>query len=636
MANTDPEWQYIEKVWNADSTYRAIMLPIRATTRMEKQASSVQVFGDKESMSNNGRPLSIVMQYRSLALRYPPVDVIAKDDTDTEEGKALKIQQHLTGVPYRVSIAGKNPYVDALHHGAEVGRSLIYTVFDESLAAKGRYPLRVRAIDPLCCGLHEGEDGLLGAVIRESYSALDLYSSLKRKWDNAQERKRSREVEIETWSIPKWIEDKSVEDPLGEIETSFLLQEDKCVFYVRDERMYGYSLLVPSVPIDVAYCMDLPSKKPEQKGLGLIYPISGMLDKEWMLLNKETLAAQFFTFPFVVGKDEQGELHVRQLKPSDDSYGVVNEMQIVTPTANYQGVELLLNKLEGFMENLSLAKVSFGEGTDTSSGYQVSLLTAGPMRRIEDELSQFQRMWERQYGRMLREIEYWADAEGAARLGFKGEEAVATYLSAWTTISEGRKNPDKKNSSRAKLLSADVKGYGEDDIRVSILPETPQDENAKFQRAGLAKDAGMPQNYIDEFIIKVDNPAQVKKDRDEEILLTNNQDWANFMMEETRLNIMEKDKKLSEHWAEFMKAQGKNPDGSPLEEEIDPNAMPVDPMAQPPPPDPMQDPMAMNVMGGLTPDMQGMPPSMMPPAEAGQIPSYGAPQGIPPLNGGGY
>ena len=587
----------------------------------DSAAAKVDINGKTETFPPNGRALSLVMQFRSFADRQPKVTVTPKTNQDREESKAQSIERFLYGVPRAVSKRKKSPYADALFNYAETGRGILYTRFDETLAVQGKFPFRVKAVDPLSCALHVGDDGLIAGVIKETYGAEALYRSLVTYYEDAE----AYGKEKPKWSVPKKLRERAEEDPLGTIETLELLTDEYCCFYAGGEKVYEYELNPRGVPLDVGFGIDVPSNKPEEWGLGLIYPISGMLDNEWKLLNKETLANLYYSFPFLVYKDGEGNLYARHLKPSLDAYAQVAEYEITTPVPNYQGSELLLNKIEQSIGRLTLSEVSFGEGDSTQSGYQVNLLSQPVQQRITDQMAEAKGMWERHYGRLLRYIEYYATEAMAKEMGAKD---VKKYLDAFATIAAGHFDPQAKDTNRVALTAEMVKDYDEQDIDLQIIPEQEADENAKAQRLGLYAKM-YPQAYIDKYIEKAENQAELNQYRQEEALKANNPLWMQFEMEETRIAVLEKDNQKAERWVEFLKAQGKDEHGNDIVKNTGEGGAPAAPMGGQAPMDPMggMDPSMMDPMlnGGSMPvdpmaaqlDPLGVGAGMVAPAQMG-------------------
>ena len=617
----DKQLAYAESIYNSHSAYFARMTKVRNAVRMSAELPPLTINGVEYATPPNGRGLSIVMQFRAFASRQPKVVVTPKNNKDKEERRAQDIERWLYGVPRAVSKKKKNPYTDALYNYAEVGRGILYRRFDETLAVQGKFPLTVEAVDPLACALHMGKDGLLAGVIKETYGAEALYKSLVAYREDAE----TYAKEKPNWSVPRGLRDTANDDPLAQVETLTLLTDEYCCFYVDNEKVYEYELHPKGVPLDVGFGIDLPSSKPEEWGLGLIYPIAGMLDNEWNIINKETIMDLLYGFPFLVYKDESGNLYARHLVPSKDTYGAVSEHQITTPVPNFQGSELLLNKIDQSIEALTISRVSFGEGEDTTSGYQVNLLAEPTKLRIQDQMAEAKAMLERHYGNLLKYVEHYANEETAAKMGAKGKGGLEKYMDSFSTIAAAKGDPLKENQNRVALTSEAVKGYDEQDIDVAILPEPPSDENAKAQRIGLYKE-GYPQEWIDKYVAKVENLAELKQMRREQMLRENNELWMKFEIEEARLDLLEQDEKKAKRWADFLEAQGLDAQGNPLggEDMGSGEPMPQEGMgmdmggqAQMTP----EQMMAMQMQaGGLMPETMGMSSQMLPPAEMGQTP----------------
>ena len=173
-----------------------------------------------------------------------------------------------------------------------------------------------------------------------------------------------------------------------------------------------------------------------------------------------------------------------------------------------------------------------------------------------------------------------------------GAKDAKKYLDAFATIASGQFDPQAKDTNRVALTSEMVKDYDEQDIDLKIIPEQEADENAKAQRLGLYAKM-YPQAYIDKYIEKAENQAELNQFRQEELLRANNPLWMQFETEETRIAVLDRDKEKAKRWLEFLEAQGLDEHGNPVEPE-QPEQAPADPM------------------GGQMP-MGGMDPAMMDP-----------------------
>ncbi len=155
---------------------------------------------------------------------------------------------------------------------------------------------------------------------------------------------------------------------------------------------------------------------------------------------------------------------------------------------------------------------------------------------------------------ILNRIEEFANEGKASEFGLAGE-VKEKYLSSFSTFSPMPSKPNSKIKTKVTLKSQDVKGYQV--VEVDFKPEPPQDENAKYQRAQLAKPF-MPQEFIDREVLKVESPEQVAQWRKEEMLMQD-PEWQARMLAKWKKDKLNADEDLAREF------QAQDIDALPLE-----------------------------------------------------------------------
>ena len=573
-------------------------------TRLRVRPDS-QIQGRNIQTAPTAEALALLMQFLSFT-EMPRATVLPKDNTQNEDERTTRIEQWFAGYPRALKFTQMHPFTRAMYDYAETGIGALLLDFDESRAVMGKFPFRVTAPPPLSLAFQLAHDEIVAATVMEMRQIGALYNDLHERLEYAVKPK---------WSIPPALEKANTQDPLGEIETLVLYTDEAQYLWVAGEMVWEKPHLCSDVPLDVLFCNAVPSDHPEEYGFGLIYPALDMLVQRQINLDGASTGLNYFTFPLERVYYQDGGVQLRQVKPGA-SYEGVAKIEDVPIQPNYQSQQYLAQEYKDAIGKLTLQDVTFGEGTDTSSGYQVSLLQEGPRRKItkliggEASLDGAALGFAQHYCRVLKWVETFATPEMAKELGAKGEEGVKQYLSAFSTAARPSENPAKKIKARIALTGEDVAGYGE--ITVSLLPESPQDENAKYQRATLAMQAGMSREGVFRNVIKVESPDQEFAWQREDMLMQDEM-WKEFMTKKAIKDKLNRDKDLAREFAEFAQAKAEE---SQNEAEIPQEQTPMDMGMEQMPPMMPQD----MGNGAMPMDMQGMSPDVMPPSEMGQLP----------------
>jgi len=498
-----------------------------------------QVAGRATQTAPTSEALALIIQLLAFA-SVPRAAVLPKDNSQKEDEQTTRIEQWLTGYPRALKYTQMHPFTKALYDYAESGVGALLLDFDEGRALKGKFPFRVTSPSPLGLAYQLADDCVVSAVVVENKQAGALYEDLSDRYEHAVKPK---------WSIPDVLSRAADQDPHTLIETMTLYTEHSQFYWVGGERVWEKPNLCEGVPLDLLFCNPIPSDKPEDWGLGLIYPALDMLVQRQINLDKASTGLEFFTFPLERVYRNDGTVELRQAKPGGN-YDNVAKVEPVPIQPNYQSLEYLMGEYGERIGKLTLQDVNFGDGADTNSGYQVSLLQEGPRRKItklfgdESGLDGAALGFAQHYQRVLKWVEHFANEAMGKELGAKD---TAQYLNAFGTVAAPYDAPDKKVKARVSLKSEDVAGYTE--VSVNLLPESPQDENAKYQRATLAQQAGMSREGVFRNVLKVEKPDQEFAWQKDDMLMQDPM-WQEFMVKMAIKNKLNNDPKLATEFAE--------------------------------------------------------------------------------------
>jgi len=602
--NNDKMYDYAKSVMTSFGNYYNRIQTTYASTRLRYNPAK-PVAGLDLTVAPTARALATVTQFVSLADSIPHATVLPKDNTETEDKKTDKLERFLSGVPRAIPYVGMHPYDQYLHNFAEAGIGYLLLDVDEGRAIEGKFPFVITAPSPESVAFAFNKTQMLCCVIKETQEVGGLYRELKTRYDAAKEIDGKKK-----WSIPEGLEQDADDDPMRMIEVMYLYTCDKQYMWVQDKRVWDRDNWLKVVPLALGLCTPLPSSKPEEYGLGMVYAALKMMNNEEKMMSKAYTGFEFYTFPQATVTYADGTIEVVQAKPGMRFTDAV-KVEYNTPQPNYQSMELLSQQADVAIGRVSLQEQNFGDQAGAASGYQVSLLQEAPMRRVDKQIEYAAKGMADHFVMLLKGVELLATEEAAKVMGITGEEKVQQYLSSFSTVHHPPENPDQKARARVTLSKQDVVGYTE--IEVSLKPELPQDENAKYNRAQLAKETGMSNEGVFRNVLKVANPDQEFAWQRED-MLKNDPMWQEFLLRKAQKDVLERDEKLKAEFVEFIEAKkaamAAQPPPAP--------ESPVDPMQDP---NTQGDPSLMDAQGNLPLDMNGFSPDQLPPAAMGMTPS---------------
>ena len=588
----DKERAYAESIWNLHAVYFTRVEQTRGLSRFRVRPGDT-INGQKIHTAQTGHAFALINQFCAFANNNPVPEVIPKDNTDAEDRHTSRIEKWLEGVPRAASKGRPNPYAAFLFNAAEVGRGYLLTEFDEYRALAGQFPFRIKSPDPAACAFQIDDNGVVCFVMKETRQVEPLLRELEKTYAAAAKPK---------WTVPSNLRDLVERDPVQSVEVVHLYTEETHTLWVQKDLVWRKPHLMGCVPVSMAFCLGMPSDKVEEMGMGLVYPSLDLLVNEQGIMSKAYTGFEFFTFPLVKVTYQDGAIEIVQARPGMKyPNAVAVEQMPVVP--NFQILQMLMQHSDTSINRVSMPEVSFGDDTKELSGFAYSQLLSGPMARIEKMLESLANAWAEHYALLLDRVEYFATSAMAKQFGAKGEEAVTKYLEAFGTVSAPTTSPAQKKKSKV-ILDADAVG-GYRDVSINLVPELPSDENAKYQRAQLARQVGLPMEYVLRDILKVESPDQVMAWMKKELIMQVPM-YQDFILKKGIKDTLNDDPKLAREFNEYEQAE---------QMQAQADAQMQAQMGHAPE---MQ---GQGMQGAeFSPDMTGLPPEMLPPAMSGQTP----------------
>lgn len=549
----DKQFQFAKRLWEADSAYRGQLEHIRLMTR-QRQTLEYTLNGKSKSVAPTPRALAEVTMLTAMVLPVPRIQVPPVQQNKTEDEKKNQVQRFLHGVRRATRYGGIHPDDEFWFNYAEGGRGIMQLQFDSEAAKAGIFPFRRKAHDPMNFTFKASENGLICAVVVQERDTLEVYDELQGVYAKAAQ---AADPESPEWSIPQTLQDCYTEYDSHKIKVTRFWDKEREYMWVEDEPVWKYQgqagrpHLMRRVPFDVGFCMNAGSERLEELGIGIVKSVLGNLENESKMLDKAYLGFEFFYMPLVSVMETSGRLFFEQVVPGGQGYQNVQQHAIIQPAPNAQIMEQLISHNDSEVTRATFPEMQFGMGQMggvRTAGYAIAQMLAGSNARIDKLLESGNDCYKSHFNLMLNCIEHLANAESAKPFVGKNKEQLANWLNSFTTFSPMKSLPDADILSAVTLGSADVKGYQV--VELDFKPEPPTDENAKMQRAQLAKASNMPQQYVDREILKVESPEQVEMWRHEEALMAEDPDWKAKMLEVWKKDILDKDKQLAKEFQE--------------------------------------------------------------------------------------
>ncbi len=572
---------------------------MRSFTRL-REKPKISLFGGEYEPARLARAHSIVAQARSfvqsaaITIEVEPLDNSSKEDEVTS-----KLERWLYGTQRAATDGVGNVYRDALWHYFESGQWIIRTLFDMDLALQGKFPFCIEAIDPRSFMFKKSSKGLMCAAIEERKQVDVVLHELEYYYNRATE---------PTWQIPDSLKGKTgsstVEVTRYYDDTDEYLFVDKAPIWVKPH-------LMPRVPFDVAFCNDIPAPgdRPEESGLGLIYPIVDLLENDSKLMTKMLTPVELFFYPSM-GVRTPDSYEIRQAYPGQ-KWNVGTDSPsptVITPTPNYQVIQELQSRMEEDIEAATFPRAVFGPMDIQLSGYAYTQAMSGLQERLKDYAREPEAALGRHFSMLLWGVGHFSNDTVIREASLDAEQAK-TYRRSFSVVMSIPTQGYKKTSTRVELREAEVEGH--QIVRVSLQPNMDRDESAKYQRAAMAKtQLLLPDEFIYREILGIERPDEVMQWKRIDEIKMSNPEFAEFLMDDGLNQVLSRDKDMATRFEMWRAAK----------EMVTADMQPDEMMGAVPPPDGQQQ---------IPPptDPNQMPPELL--AQLQQTGQLGNPGGMP-------
>lgn len=491
------------------------------------------------------RAQAIVAQARSfIQSAAVKIEVIPRDNSQKEDEVTSKLERWLRGSQYSIQEQAGMVYRDALWHYFESGQWILRTLFDVDKAIQGMFPFCVDAIDPRQFAFQKSGQGLICAVIQEEKPAEIVRYELESYYRSASE---------PMWEIPSSLETAGTRP----IKVTRYYDDHDEYLWVDGAPVWCKPHLMRRVPFDIAFCNDVPATqdRPEEFGIGIIFPILDTLNNEQQIMTKVTAPVELMYWPMYMVPYPQG-YKVEQVYPGKTFEGAGLDSrapQMVQPTPNYQVIEQLQGRMERDINRATLPEAAFGPMNVPLSGYAYYQALSGLQERLKDYARQPEIAYARHLSLLLWAVGRFNSNDLTTSLGLDGEQAKTYHASFAVAMSVSDETGRRRVKTRVDIDEKDVEGHGA--VRVSLQPTMDKDEQSKFARAQMAKAMGMPDEYIYRDILQVEQPDAVINWKRSEELRAYNPQWQAFLMDDALQQLLALDKEMGKRFEAWKAAQ---------------------------------------------------------------------------------
>lgn len=512
--------------------------------------------------AKTARGLAILFQTRAFFDRAASkIEVLPEVNTNAEDKATTKQERWLTGVSDALAGRGGFVYSDAITHGLESGEMILGAQFNPYLAKQGLFPLDVWTPDPLCVAYDRSRYGLTCFVYRETKTLGTVKSELGNEFDRAIRA---------AYDLPNSFLDDTA-DPTAQVEVTQYWDDEKVSLWLDRSHVYTRPHGMSRVPFDVGYFYDLPSTRPEERGMGIISPILDMLNNQQLLIDINTTDAETWSRPYGFVFDGT-HFRIVQLSPGEKYEG--QSLTPIPPSQAPQYIQALSTLLNSEIEDATLPRSVYSGPNFQLSGFALSQYTEGIKARLDDMKKYPELCLQQHYKLLLQAVRKYATPQMAKAIAPTDTDTYLNSFAVNLTLPNGPRNGKQRTWW---LLNADDVGERVH-VKVSLTPKLPVDEQAKYQQYELAIRNNTPREWAVRNILKVEDVDEFMRQSKREYLMANDQEFAAFMADEFKREMFEEDPKLRKRYLAYLEANGLLP--VPEEEEM---GMPQEMPAQLPP-----------------------------------------------------
>lgn len=520
-----------------------------------------------QSIEKDGReqvttadPFNVVLLAQRLIATQPKIDCPPRNNTEDAAKQAQSKEQFLSAMWQQIAkLQGRNTLFDASWMSLVRGRLVFEVKWIKDALPKRlqdkRFPISIRVLDPLACGVHRGPlyvEYAFQKTREKVVNARQLYPKLS-LWDKPEWKDENNEVCIvDFW----WIDTDT-----GDIYNAITVEGE----FGKKPRKTDYEF----IPYIEVYGDSAPTQEEAYRGLSILYALDGPWQAKCRLQSNLMTGVLWATWPFFTVENEEGmEVPDFKVRPgATEHVPAGTRINQVMPQVNLNVIETNLAKLDESMQMSAFPAVLYGDAGAMQSGYGVSMLSDAARGRIKSFLEYLE------LGVMM------------------VNEAVMSLIETFDDDGEGvelwGKNAKDNKLFKLCLYAKDLKGYYEN--MVTLRPSLPQDDLQRMafglqmvQSGNLSR-----QTFWDKWV-PVDMPVDEQDRIWQEQLLASEALAQNIQL----VKLVELRPKT---WQMIIK-------GTPLEEVANRMFGPKEPPAPP-----------LGKAPGGPPGMPPLPPGMMPP-----------------------
>ncbi len=435
--------------------------------------------GLKDSIEKDGReqvitgdPADVVNLAQRLIATQPRINCPPCGETDAHFNQASKKEQFLTALWQRmVHLMGANILYDSAWQALVRGRAAVEVKWIKEELPPGveHPPFLIRNLDPLNVGVHRGPLFVEYAYHKYKDTVMNVRQRYpKFKFDTGMGKLDDEEAEVNV--VDFWYRSRGT----GDIWNAVTVDDQ----FAKPPKKTAYKF----IPIIEVYGDSAPTANESHKGLSILHSMNGPWQSKCRGLSNMATGALWAAWPFFAVTNESGKIvkditirpgHTEVIPPG------VNIQQIM-PQVNMQGMQQVVDQLEGGLQKSTFPNVMYGQTGSVQSGYGVSMLTDAASGRVKSALEQLESMVAQVNSLILSLIDSFDD----------DDEGVSVW---------GYNEQDRKLYSTV-LMKADIGEYYANHVK--LRPSLPQDDMQRQIMGKQLVDSGYisEQTYRDEWL----------------------------------------------------------------------------------------------------------------------------------------
>lgn len=490
----------------------------------------------------SSRPLATVHQARAFAddavIEWEVLDF---DNSLKESRKTTKLERWLGGVKGELARTVGFPIADFFYDYFEAGRGILKLGFDETRACAGEFPFLIESVDPAGYARVRSNRGLVFVVEKETKDATVLCDELYGHYGDAKAKR--------SWKIPDELKELEKHSPYATVELTrcYDREYEWCYLsYVGSESgseskpivgqlLWKREHCMGQVPYVEAFCVPTTGNRPEELGMGVIYPVLSMLRQENILFSKFANDAEVGSRPLAHYIGVDGAVVVEQVYPGYRTNGPAREWKEMILSQN----EVVLDKLSAHAQNdiarMTFPEIAFSGNILQLSGEAYRQALSGLGAKLKQFMNQPQVALSLLASMLLERVEYFMTPEMARTFSPKDTE---TYMQSCSVALSVKSSRGKEEGAFA-LTAKDVKGHYR--VNVTIEPSLPQDDNARIDRFVQVRGAGVPFEIAVREHLHAKNPEEYIEAYNHELLMAEYPEYKKTTLDMMLIDKLERD-----------------------------------------------------------------------------------------------